>query len=115
MKIRNGFVSNSSSTAFIFTRDKPFIPDEITLTLDDLGLVSIKTFKDLDEYARLMFDESLEHFEENDNSQPCIIRTAAEALRQGEGIILGCMHNKEAYLRAIEKATSTICLFEEDV
>ena len=98
MKIRSGFVSNSSSSSFILASDKQL--DEMTITVTfKLGSIVEETLKTKDDVYRYAFnrwvwgDKSLEETFQKDPDSKSMYEAALKAIEEGKTVFTGSSSN----------------------
>lgn len=99
MKIRNGFISNSSSSSFVIIGDIPS-DGKITIDLKSFGTIIrtkekfLEYFNDNYGYSYRTFDEMINDVEfKEDYSEMDTISEALKQIKSGKSVIMGNVDN----------------------
>ena len=89
MKVRSGFVSNSSSSSFVIAaKNKKDLKTKITIEVNFADFIEdsgIKTIEDLDEYFEEEYDEGFQKLAK--------YKAAKKAIEEGKTLYCGRLHS----------------------
>jgi len=101
MKIRRGFISNSSSSSFILASDRPL--EDITVTvsmkLDTIVEDQLKTKRELDNFILDEYDwrgeRTLEEVLASDDELKAIYEKMTQLINEGKTILVGVVSSED--------------------
>lgn len=105
MKIRNGFVSNSSSSSFMVAIDKEKKSNEVRIVidvgLDEIDNVILETEEELRQYYIDNYCDSLDDFLSSSDEDLDQYKEYLNQIKKGKKLIVCCVSSEEAGIEEV--------------